>query len=169
MLDADPAQAALRYESLRQKLIKFFECRGAACAPDLADVTIDRVARKVEQDEPIAAINRYFYAVARLVALEHFSRQVPRETPLDERVPSFIAGPGKSHLAECLGHCLAALPGEQRNLILDYYSDERQKKIDSRKRLAADLGIELNHLRIKVHRIRAGLEACVRKCMEKKA
>ena len=167
-LDADQAQAAMRYESLRQKLIKFFEYRGALSAPDLADVTIDRVARKLEQGEVIESITSYSYGVARLVLLEHFNRQLRREKAIDTEIPAVNLGPdgNQSGLSECLTRCLARLPNQERSLLLEYYADEKKKKIDNRKELAESLGISVNHLRIKVHRLRAPLEACVRKCMD---
>ena len=70
---------------------------------------------------------------------------------------------------ECLSRCLQALSEESRALIIEYYDDERGKKIERRRRLAARLGIPLNALRIRAHRIRIGLEACVRECVGRRA
>jgi len=47
-LDGDREQAAIRYEALRRKLLKFFEWRGCAFTEELADDTIDRIARSLE-------------------------------------------------------------------------------------------------------------------------
>jgi hypothetical protein len=51
-------------------------------------------------------------------------------------------------------------------LVLEYYRQERKAKIDHRKLLAAELGIAVNALRIRAHRIRRSLEQCVHTCLE---
>jgi DNA-directed RNA polymerase specialized sigma24 family protein len=65
----------------------------------------------------------------------------------------------------CLEHCLQRLTPENRELVLQYYEDEKRAKIDHRKKLAEKLGIALNALRIRAHRIRLVLEQCVQECM----
>ena len=45
-LDANPDAAARKYEQIRTRLIKIFVCRGCLESEDLADETIDRVARR---------------------------------------------------------------------------------------------------------------------------
>ena len=57
-----------------------------------------------------------------------------------------------------LDACLARLPHEQRTLILSYYGGTTEERIHNRRRLAAQLGIPLNALRIRAHRIRQQLE-----------
>jgi hypothetical protein len=52
-----------------------------------------------------------------------------------------------------------------REIILSYYQDERRAKIDRRKRLAEQLKISLDALRIRAHRIRKGLEKCIASCL----
>jgi hypothetical protein len=52
-------------------------------------------------------------------------------------------------------------------LILDYYREDRGGKIDSRKQLAEKMGLPINALRIRSHRIRVQLEKCVAGCLRK--
>lgn len=66
---------------------------------------------------------------------------------------------------QCLRFCLAQLPAQQQVLVLDYYVDEKSKKIKSRQELASEFGLTVNALRIRAHRIRATLEKCVRECI----
>jgi DNA-directed RNA polymerase specialized sigma24 family protein len=66
----------------------------------------------------------------------------------------------------CLEACLGKLPPETQRLIISYYDWEDGKKIPSRKRLAAELGLSLNSLRIRAHRIREELEKCATGCIE---
>jgi DNA-directed RNA polymerase specialized sigma24 family protein len=67
---------------------------------------------------------------------------------------------------ECLDKCLEKLTARNRDLILEYYRDEETGKIEHRKALASRLGIGLNALRIRAHRIRGNVETCVFECLE---
>jgi len=67
---------------------------------------------------------------------------------------------------ECLERCLDHLPSDNRKLVVEYYQQERQAKIEHRKRLARELGIAVNALRIRAHRIRLALQRCVLDCLE---
>ena len=67
---------------------------------------------------------------------------------------------------ECLERCLEQLPPDNRDLVLRYYQQERKAKIEHRKSLATELGIAVNALRIRAHRIRLVLQRCVRDCIE---
>src|SRR5262249_25577078 len=65
---------------------------------------------------------------------------------------------------QCFDGCLDKLPIETRMLVMEYYELRKQAKIDRRKELAEELGIPVNALRIRIHRIRAQLEECVIHC-----
>jgi DNA-directed RNA polymerase specialized sigma subunit len=60
-----------------------------------------------------------------------------------------------------LKECLSNLPEEDRELIIEYYQEDKQAKIDSRKALAARLGISPNVLFSRAKRIRDRLERSV--------
>jgi hypothetical protein len=53
--DSDRERAGQSYVQIRRKLVKFFEWHGSSCPDDLADRTIDRVCRKVEEGQTIRA------------------------------------------------------------------------------------------------------------------
>ena len=65
-----------------------------------------------------------------------------------------------------MGRCLDALPAENRTLLIDYYSAEKRAKEQVRRGLAARLGVTLNTLRLRVHRLREQLVRSVNACME---
>ena len=52
-LDADPHEAARKYEQIRRSLIRFFETRRCATPGDQADKVIDRVARRLAEGADI--------------------------------------------------------------------------------------------------------------------
>jgi RNA polymerase sigma factor (sigma-70 family) len=177
-LDPDPEQAADLYEGIRRRLISFFEYRGGASPEDLADETINRVARRLSEGTDIHASNPadYFFGVARRVISEHWDSPQAGSARLDDVPPTQLAQPPPTPEAiaerdqrerglDCLDRCLHALAAGERDLIIAYYQGETSVKIQNRKRLAARLGIAANALRIRALRIREKLEACVEGCL----
>jgi DNA-directed RNA polymerase specialized sigma24 family protein len=163
-LDPNRERAGQRYEEIRTRLIKIFACRGCYEPEDLADETINRVTNKLQEiretfeGEPA----RYFYGVANKVHLEYLRR---KPTPV---APVLVKeNPEAVELEyECLDSCIGKLSPENRQLVLQYYQDDKQARIDHRKHLAEQLGIALNALRIRAHRIRASLQECVQNCVQ---
>jgi RNA polymerase sigma factor (sigma-70 family) len=175
-LDPDRDRAGKKYQQIRESLERFFWWRGAAGYEDLADDTIDRVMMRISEGEQIRAGDPalYFYGVARNVLREHWARaarhaatteQLEAEPAHDPaQVETETLGAERRHT--CLDRCLETLLPETRNLLLRYYQDEKGGVSQSRQALADELGIGLNALRIRVHRIRCRIEPCVRRCME---
>jgi len=165
-----------QYIEMRRRLVSYFDRRSRPSADELADETLNRIARTLDEvgiieTKPPA---RYCYVVAKFVLLEDLRRE-RRLVPLDEtRMPD---GPRAGSRAEpaderadreqrldCLDRCLESLKPEQRELIVEYYSEAKQKKIERRRELAKRLGITMNALAIRAWRIREGLMACVETC-----
>jgi RNA polymerase sigma factor (sigma-70 family) len=173
-LDSDRERAGNKYEAIRFRLIKIFTSRGFWEAEELADETINRVVAKVAdiakdyQGDPAL----YFYGVAQKVQLEYLRKPRLRDSDPSD-VAANLASPAASILAddaepefECLERCLEKLPPVNRQLVVEYYQQEKQAKIVYRKRMATELGIAVNALRIRAHRIRRTLEKCVHDCLE---
>lgn len=167
VLDSNQERAAQKYEALRIRLIKFFEWRACQFADDLADEALDRVIKKVDLGEQISDYSNYAYGVARLLYLEAVKKQ-SKEQALIINMPVKEAASEDSQL-NCLELCLQKLSENSRMMILHYYRDDKQAKIDYRKKLAERFDISLNALRIKTLRIRAKLEECVFECLKNKA
>lgn len=174
ILAADRETAGDHYELIRLKLVKYFEVRMCAEPDDLADETIDRVARRVAEGETIRSpeLMRYVYGVARNVLLEEWKRE--RRFPVTADLP---AAPPQyefsiDHLTsewrlDCFQECLNELTEDSRGLLLRYYEDTGHTKIDARAGLAAALGVPVNALRIRIHRVKAILHQCMDKCMKR--
>jgi DNA-directed RNA polymerase specialized sigma24 family protein len=160
-LDEDREVAGQKYETIRKRLIRIFINRGCSDAEDLADLTITRVVARLPEvgDSYVGEKIRYFCGVARKVYLESKRR---KEIATDSFPPPRTARPDT--VRECLRECLDRLSSDQRELVLEYYLYEKQAKIDHRKRLAEELGITANALRLRAHQIRIALEECVRQC-----
>lgn len=172
LLGPDRETAGERYETIRRKLIRLFEWRGCEGAEDLADETLDRVARRVAEGTEIKSGDPYGYCcgVAHLVYKEDLRRASRERRVRDSSeweppiyVPDELEEPSNQRL-DCLRHCLAKVPQDQRDLLLQYHQGENN--IRNRKALATKLGIPLNALRIRVHRTRRKVEACVHDCLK---
>jgi len=170
-LDLDKDRAGEKYETLRMTLVKFFDWRGAHFPEDCADETFNRVVRKIDAGEAIRDVQNYCHGVARLIFLETLKHPDTRKVSLDELTE--IGEPAPT-LAEpdpqrhCFEQCLSELPHESRQLILEYYQDEKRDKIDNRLLLAEKLSIPLNALRSRAQRVRGKLENCVVRCTKRR-
>ena len=162
-LDPDPEKAGYRYEDIRRRLIKIFTCRGCLTPEDLADDTINRVIRKVHEiaETYVGDPALYFYGVAHNVHLEYCRRKPePQPPPVPDPPPQ------AEREYACLERCIQQLTHQSRELVLQYYQEERHAKIDLRKELARRMGIPINALRIRAHRIRLTLQGCVFQCLQ---
>jgi DNA-directed RNA polymerase specialized sigma24 family protein len=164
VLGPDRETAAERYETIRRKLIRLFEWRGCAFPEDLADETINRAARRFAEGVEVRSADPYGYfcGIAHLLYKESMRRHSREHLALESgdwlAVPAAEEAEPDQRL-EVLRDCLQALPDDQRRLVLQYHQDEDH--IHSRKEMAENLGLPMNALRIRVHRIRRRLEDCV--------
>jgi RNA polymerase sigma factor (sigma-70 family) len=165
-LNPNREQAGMKYEEIRRKLIFILTCRGCTCPEDLADDTINRVARKIPEiiDNYLGDPSLYFYGVTHKVHLEYV-RKKPDPMPSPEPTPPQEL----EQEYECLEQCMKRLTSKNRELVLEYYLEEKQAKINRRKELADRLGIAVNALRIRAYRIRASLQECLFECMKQVA
>jgi RNA polymerase sigma factor (sigma-70 family) len=173
VLDADRQRAGERYEEIRRRLVKLFECRGVADPDEAADETMDRVARRLAEGEHIRAGEpaAYIHGVARNVLRERWRRQQERRdasaaAPEPYARPEEDAAELESRL-QCLERCLAALTPESRRLVRAYYAQGSGWDSAARKELAASLGITSNALWVRAHRLRVRLERCVADCLDR--
>ena len=168
-LDPDRDQAAVKYEAIRRRLVRLFEWRGCGAPEDLTDETMDRVARRLLEGVDVRSADPYGYfcGVAHLVSKE-VGRRVARERAALEReewqpMPPADEEDEEDGRLSCLRHCLEQLPADQRLLVLRYHQEDDH--IRSRQMLSHELGVPMNALRIRVHRVRRKLEECVAKCL----
>ena len=170
-LDSDRERAGQKYEEIRYRLIKIFVCQGCIDPEGLADETIDRVIRKVPEVAPNYTGNPalYFSGVARYILLEYKNR-IAQLRLLPHAPPKQIEEEYEDieQEYECLDHCIGRLTPANRELILEYYREEKQAMIENRKRLAERMGVTPNALRVRADRIRNNLQKCVANCLKQK-
>lgn len=170
LLDADRDAAGAKYEELRSRLMRFFEWRGSAGSDDLVDICFDRVQRKIGEGENIENVAAYSATVAQFVYKESLrSREHITDSLAADDAPDIPANSDETTEDErmtCLDRCLGEFQADDRNLVVAYYDTNEKTMIASRKRLADSFAISMNTLRIKVCRLKAKLEKCVRECCQ---
>ena len=174
-LNSDRDRAGEIYETIRRKLVRLFEWRGCGSPEDLADETINRVARRLAEGVELRSSDPYGYfcGVAHLVYKEVMRRASREHRALVEGggwpSPSFNddSEPSDRRL-DCLRQCLGQLAPDQRDLVLRYHqgkTEQGENNIRHRQKLADEAGIPMNALRIRVHRLSRKLESCVHTCL----
>jgi RNA polymerase sigma factor (sigma-70 family) len=171
-LHPDRDEAADVYVQLRHDLTKIFTWNRCADPDWLTDEVFDRVARKVHEvrqnfeGDP----KLFFYGVARNLIKENPKRVKKHVSLEDTDLPALEAAVEDENARvreECLNSCLQRLGAEKKELILRYYAKDKQAKIDHRSEIAQQLGISVETLRVRVHRIRGILEKCIEQCLDR--
>jgi DNA-directed RNA polymerase specialized sigma24 family protein len=171
--------AGEEYERFRDRLIQYFEWQRFANAEELADETMNRVAKAlgnknvVWTKDPIC----FIYGFARNIAREEREKIITVSIEQIGDPVCHLWRPGPLSESEEIqngyfsnfGERVHKLPEYERNLIIGYYFGEKGTKVQKRQDLACDLGISVDALRILAHRIRTRLEASVAKCADRKS
>ena len=175
-LDEGADSQGLRYLEMRRRLASYFDRKNCVTPDDLADATLNRVARRLEEEGDIVSETpaKYCYIVARFVFLEHL-RTIKKsdESFADSRLTPSAVIPGpededkmktKEKMLNCLEECTSKLEPQKKEIITRYYLGTGRRKIENRLMLAKELSVTINALSIRACRIRDKLEACVRQC-----
>jgi len=177
-LDPNRELAATMYMQLRHDVARIFLWNRCSDPEGLTDEVFDRVARKVHNlrqtydGDP----RLFFYGVARNLVKET-AKRVKTHASFDDagatlRVRAQVEVDEEEESAQvrehCLQLCLNELSREQRRLILEYYAIDEQGKISHRARIARQLGVSIETLRVRVYRIRVQLEECIEQCLDRK-
>jgi DNA-directed RNA polymerase specialized sigma24 family protein len=175
-LDSDREKAGEEYEKIRQKLIKLFKWRNCRPEEDYADITINRVMRRVYEDIEASTDKPYlyFHGTALNVLREFWRGEQKHKTEDIENVTLSTDSPEEKMLDnfeerkkaakfDCMRNCLLQLSDETREFIVKYHHGERKK--DVRKEMAEKEKVPLNVLRIRACRVRTDLEKCADRCV----
>jgi len=163
------------YIEMQRRLADYFARKGCAEPEVLADETLNRVSRRLDEEGSIEidAPARYCYITARFVFLEQTRTVRTNDRVFDEsrlhghalqNKPDADELEKKEKMLECLDECTSKLDERNRGLILGYYFGNEGVKVRNRSSMAERLGISLNALSIRACRIRRTLESCVGKC-----
>ena len=157
--------AAVAYQNLHQRLVRFFRLNNGSDPESLADEAMDRLARNAA-DRPsgsIASPLAFALGIARHLLQEDTRRQV-RQTEAQHDWSRLVAyaHSGDDSLLQAIEDCLARMPENKRELLRTYYAWSGKRKIDHHRQTADRLGLTMNALRNRLMRARNDLDTCVR-------
>lgn len=167
-------QAGAEYLKIREGLIRFFRFKGCSEAQTLADETINRVAEKITTFDESKNVKKLtiFYGFAANIFLEYLRTQKRQNEKLHKFAAtqnSFAETDVESDDSKikCLNKCLGELSAAEREIFIEYYAQEKEKKSIARKKIAERIQCEMNTLHVRVFRLRGVLAKCIKKCMKK--
>jgi DNA-directed RNA polymerase specialized sigma24 family protein len=175
-LDSGADSHGESYLEMRRRLVLYFDRKNCAASDDLADETLNRVARKLEEKGTITDLTpaHYCYIVAKFVFLESLreDKRAPQSVEalaetgvtVSSLATAAVPDSAREEVFGCLEKCLGKLATADRDLILEYYQGNQREKIERRSQLATSLGLSANALSIRACRVRNKLEVCVRAC-----
>ena len=138
----------------------------------MTDETFERVTRQVHhlRDTFEGDPKHFFYGVARNL-MKEYQKTVKSYVSIEDvqlagDPPQEVDEESSELLAECLSSCLQNLTTEKRDLVLAYYAREKSAKIEQRIAMAEQLGVSIETLRVRMYRIRMGLEQCIDRCLD---
>ncbi|HEX6719227.1 MAG TPA: sigma-70 family RNA polymerase sigma factor [Pyrinomonadaceae bacterium] len=174
-LNPDREVAGAIYVQLRHDLTKIFTWNRCPDPEGLTDEVFDRVARKVHdlRHSFVGDPKLFFYGVARNL-IKEVPKKVKTQASLQGTEPASdpltdVAEETANMRQECLRSCLQRLSKDKRELIIAYYTKDKQAKIDHRTEIARRLGVSVETLRVKAYRIRGTLEECIERCLNRMA
>lgn len=130
-LDEGVDSGGERYLEMRRRLVLYFDRKNCLTPDELADETLSRVARKLQEKGAITDLSpaHYCYVVAKFVFLEYTRRPEHGQASLEELTRSGNLGArvlaipredatleAREQLLESLERCLSQLSPEDREL-----------------------------------------------------
>lgn len=144
-LDDGTDSGGQSYMEMRRRLVAYFDRKNCRNPDDLADETLDRVARRLKEEKTIETETpaKYWYTVARFVFMESLRSKDTKSDPIDElsRPDELRVADGgdqderdeKEKMLNCLDKCSGELETKNRDLIFRYYAGEERVKIENRR------------------------------------
>lgn len=173
-LHPDEEQAALRHETIRGGLYRFFAQRDYHDPDHLVDVTLGRVIAKIETLELRNNVTQTGFIRGYAENVYHEALRHNKEEQLDpifdQNKYSQPEPPDYSiqdRDLSCLHECLDKLPPEDSRLLKKYFTPNRDRRQISRQRMAEEMGLTIDNLRVKVMRRREKLRTCITGCKKK--
>ena len=163
-LDDKQSCAWKNYETLRQKLVRFFRTRRFIDPEEMADTVMDRIADRPDIQD-IVNIEAFAFAIARNVGRET-KRRIERRGIANDLIyfssqreilnieDLLIEKIDQERKKRTLRACIQRLRDEERQLLVSYYFDTGNRSHRS-KNIAQQLAISRGAVRCKISRLLA--------------
>lgn len=165
-LSSDDELAVREYQSIRQRLVRYFTHKGCPDPDELFDQTVDIVVGKIDLVVECPSPLAYCFGVAKNVWRQDMRVHKPVVLNQDLSSPEQPDSTAYEHELQCLDHCVSKLSMSDRDVVTRYHYGQGRAKIEARRLLADGFG-GMNALRIRVCRIRKDLRTCVITCVQR--
>ena len=146
------------------RLVQIFTARHCIDADELATEVINRVAVRID-----TLVGKYPSAAHCCIA---FVGNVYLEWLRDQKIKRNPPEPPTRREQDeleredrCLTKCLETLGERDRYIFVRYFEGEGRARIEARDKLAEELQLTANALRIKAHRLRKRMRLCMEECL----
>lgn len=160
----DPDEAGRRYLILHEKLEGYFRLRGVADPACCADEVLDRAGRRIAEGAKVPDINKFCLGIARFIIKEQWridTRESKAFLQFLEQNESVSEGDLNRFIL--MRSCFEQLPQNDRELLNSYCgAPPGRARAEHRRKLAESRNSNVSALRIRVTRLRRGLDDCVR-------
>ena len=163
------------FESLRGKLILFFEVRHCIDPEELAEATLERVIQRLCEGTRIADLVCYSFGVAKNIYREYIRATKARDSFIAQqkyRSKEFLSDENEADAHEkqltCLEGCMMRLKEQDRVMLVEYYKFKGQLKLEHRRQMAEQLGITREALTLRIFHLKLRLKKCVGNCVADK-
>jgi hypothetical protein len=165
---ADPDEAGRRYLRLHKKLVGFFQFSGFADPATAADEALDRSARRIAEGAEVPDIDKFCLGIARFIVKEQWrvnSRESATYLQYLEKHES--ATDVQTERLSLMRECFEQLPQRDREL-MNLYCTAPPGRARARYRvnLAEQLSFTVTAMRVRVTRLRQGLDDCVKELVK---
>jgi hypothetical protein len=158
----DPDEAGRRYLRLYQKLSGYFQFRGVADPTAAADEALDRAARRIAEGAEVPDIDKFCLGIARFIVKEGW-RSNNRESAAFLEFLEQHDRDDQTHGFSLMKNCLEQLSPDDRELLNSYCgTPSGRARARYRLELAEQLKLTVTALRVRVTRLRRGLDDCVK-------
>ena len=164
-IDKDCNEAAQKLLLIQSRVTKIFISRGCVHAEELTDEVRNRIAVRIDKvsqsfSDPLRCFIGFLDHVHQEYNRDEMNRAKAKlpEPPRPEKV--------LEQEDDCLQRCLEALPEQERNILVRYFGGDGAERRAERKKLAIELNVTANALRIQAHRLRIKTLQCLRRCLD---
>lgn len=159
----DREEAGRQYLLLHRKLEGYFRLRGVDDPQAAADETLDRAARRLAEGADVPDINKFCLGIARFIIKESWRSKL-------RELEAFLKFLSLEHATEAdldrfklMESCFNEMPSHQRELLQSYCNAPKGRaRAKHRHALAESLHLTVTALRIRITRLRQGLDDCVK-------
>ena len=164
-IDEDCDEAARKLLLIESRVTKIFVSRGCDIADELTEETRNRIAVRIDNiKEKFPDPQRCFIGFLNKVHWEYLRDEKIRNTAKPPPSPRPIEVLERED--QCLEKCLVALPPQEKDIVVRYFGGDGAERREERKKLARELNLTANALRIQAHRLRKKTLQCLRGCLD---